>query len=135
MRLTSMDISFKYTAGLLNVEETFHIAFEDNERVNMIGWIQDKVRERETAGFEPPVVKVHNPLASPTAKSNGATGKHPDDLEPWLNQAGKQKLCPECGEPLYIKTIKFKAGRRAGEWGNMSIHAKKGTCKFVEFGD
>jgi hypothetical protein len=130
-----MDISFKYTCGKLNVEQTFHVEFAENERVDMTSWIIDKATQLEQAGMEPAVVKTHNGLGSPIARANGAKGTHPDDLVPELHSNGKQKYCPECEEPLYRKPHMYKSGRNAGKPGFIVGHAKKTNCPFVLYLD
>lgn len=133
MRLTTMDISFKFTAGKINVEQTYHIEFAENDRTDLTGWIRDKATLLEQAGFEPAVVKQHTPLGSAIARQHGATGTHPDDLQPELMANGRQRLCPECSAPLYRKRHVFKSGRHKGQAGFIIGHEKRTDCKFVEY--
>jgi len=130
-----MDVSFKYTCGLVNVEQTFHIEFEPNERVDMTQWIIDKATLLEQAGMQPAVTKKPVNLGSPIARAHGANGTHPDDLTPALDAYERQRYCPECQEPLYVKPWVFKSGHRKGLKGKMVVHAKQGSCKFIEFED
>jgi hypothetical protein len=130
-----MDISFKYTCGLVNVEQSFHVEFEPNERVDMTSWIIDKATQLEQAGMKPAVVKSHSNLGSPIALAHGANGRHPDDLTPELSSSGTQIYCPKCAAPLYRKNHVYKGGRNAGKPGFIIGHAKKTDCDYTLYLD
>jgi len=120
-----MDISFKYTAGKINVEQTFHIEFGENERVNMTKWITDKAIELEQAGFEPAVVKQHKGWGSPTARDHGGNGQHPDEPDLVITSTGEVELCPNCRKRLVWKSGVFRTGPRKGKQYTAKMHEVK----------
>jgi hypothetical protein len=132
-----MDVTFKFTAGLLNVEKTYHLELEDNERVDIDDWIFKKAEVLELRGAQPAVIKSKTPLHSPTAKEHGATGKHPDDLTPAFDQHGRPRDCPQCGYPLYERMVKIQKGRQAGQVKKLTAHgsAMRDNCPFREWED
>jgi len=135
MRLTAMDISFKYTAGKINVEQTFHIEFDEGQRVNMTSWIIDKAIELEQAGFEPAVVKQHKEWGSPTARAHGGNGQHPDDAKLVITSNGEIELCPKCKRRLVWKDGAYKSGSRKGQTYHAKMHELKvDDCDFVDWG-
>jgi hypothetical protein len=137
MRLAKMDITFKFTCGLVNVEQSYQIEFEPNERVDMTKWIIEKATLLEQAGMRPAVVKDKQHLGSPTARAHGANGQHPDDLNPALDTNGKQKYCPWCKEPLYYFSGISKTGKNKGQpWERIS-HAREQNlkCDYQDWGD
>lgn len=135
MRLEGMHVTFKFTAGLVNVEQTYDIAFEPNERVDMTKWIFDKAELLEASGARPAVVKEKQGLHSPTARAHGANGSHPDDLTPELDASGSQVYCPKCAKPLYRKSHLYKSGRNKGKPGFIVSHADKSPCDYTLFLD
>jgi hypothetical protein len=132
-----MDISFKYTCGIVNVEQSFHIEFADNERVDMTKWIIDKATQLEQAGMQPAVVKQPKGLGSPIARAHGATGMHPDDLTPALDSNSRQRMCPHCGQPLYFfEGISHKGQNKGNHWRRVSHDNSQGLkCEYKEWGD
>lgn len=135
MRLHRVNILFKFKVGQVNVEQQFEVEPEPGERIDWLSWIDRKVKEYETAGYQSPVAKS-SWSASPTAMANGATGRDPITQNYVVDSEGRQEFCPKCKKPLVWKDGNFKTGNRKGHAYHAKMHeVKSDTCDYVDWGD
>ncbi len=99
----------------------------DRDSISVIKLLNDLTEKLRAAGAYS--LKTNQPGKSYAHKMTGSDGTHPDDLLPALEQSGKEKLCPKCGEKLGIAVIIAgpKAKNPGTKYGKY-VHAAKTTC-------
>lgn len=107
----------------------------DQQYVSGIDVINDITAKWHAGGLQPPVGKTERTHGE---KQTGATGKHPDDLVPYIGKGGQHVLCPNCKKPLYIKTgiTTKKDSKNYGQpWSKWYCLSKPEGCGAYNFGD
>lgn len=115
----------------INLQAEFEVEY-DPEQIRFITMLQDFTERLRLGGLEPPVGKKIERTWS--QNETRATGEHPLDKLPYLNDWNEPVICPVCKKPQMIISGVTKEGKRAGQkWTKAICDDRKCTYqgKFI----
>jgi len=128
MKVLVKNLTFRFLMNDIDCLVPVEVSYEEGERASTIKFIKNFTEQLHAAGASSGKQGKYQRTYS--EKMTGANGTHPDELEPYLAEDGKQVACTLCGDPLGIKrgTVK-KPGVRFGQPYALIKHTTNRKCE------